>query len=202
MYDIARYESVPVDELRDRVMDDLVKQYSLERLELDEFERRSSLVAKATSRGEMVAQLADLPDLPSESPGPARGTAKTRGPAAWSISSGSVRQSDVSVAIFSGSDLKGQWRAPRHLASLSIFGGTNIDLRRAIVPADGITISCLCAFGGTDIIVPPGMRVMTRGVGIFGGFDRTDNEVDDPAAPTVVVEGLAVFGGVSVKVRA
>jgi hypothetical protein len=43
--------------------------------------------------------------------------------------------------------------------------------------------------------------VITRGAGIFGGFDRTNNEVDDPDAPTVVVEGLAIFGGVSVKIR-
>ena len=94
------------------------------------------------------------------------------------------------------------WQAPRNLTTLCVFGGCNIDFRKAVVPEEGVAISCLCLFGGVDIVVPPGMRVRVRGVGIFGGFDRTANEVDDPYAPTIVVEGLALFGGVSVRVRA
>jgi hypothetical protein len=64
-----------------------------------------------------------------------------------------------------------------------------------------MTISCVCAFGGVDIIAPRGMRVHTRGVGVFGGFDRADNEPDDPYAPTITIEGVAFFGGVSVKIK-
>jgi len=204
MNELARYETVPVDELRDQVMDVLVKQYSLERVSLEEFERRTDLVSKATSRGEVVAQVMDLPDLPDErgkaAPGPAarKGAAPS---ATWRVGSGAARPSDFSIAIFSGSDYRGVWQAPRSLTSLCIFGGSSIDLRKAVVPQDGVTISCLCLFGGVDVIVPPGMRVLVRGMGIFGGFDRTSNEVDDPYAPTIVVEGLALFGGVSVKVR-
>ena len=70
-----------------------------------------------------------------------------------------------------------------------------------MVPAEGVSINCLCIFGGVDIIVPPGMRLHVRGMGIFGGFDRSENQVDDPTAPTIVVEGIALFGGVSVRIR-
>jgi hypothetical protein len=201
MNELAQYESVPLEKLRDRVMDDLVKHYSQERVSLEEFERRSELVSKAVTRGELVAQIADLPAIPPGGGERARAPA-ARDQASWRVDSSGSRPSEVSVAIFGGSDLKGVWRAPRRLTSLSVFGGTNIDLRKAIVPEEGITISCICAFGGADIIVPPGMRVLTRGMGIFGGFDRTNNEVDDPYAPTIVVEGIAVFGGVSVRVKA
>jgi hypothetical protein len=203
MNELARYESIPVEALRDRVMDDLVKHYSLERVSLEEFERRTDLVSKASTRGELIAQVADLPDLPPErrEPRPYAGTASA--PATtWRVSSGNARPSDFSLAIFSGSDYKGVWQAPRTLTNLCVFGGSSIDFRKAVVPADGVTVTCLCLFGGVDVIVPPGMRVQVRGVGIFGGFDRTSNEVDDPDAPTIVVEGLALFGGVSVKVRA
>jgi hypothetical protein len=203
MNDMARYESIPVEELRDKVMDDLVAHYSQERLGLEEFERRTDLVAKAATRGELLVQVADLPPLAAEPRG--RAPRPAYGPAAAasrpSVYAG-ARQSDVSVAIFGGSEFKGVWRAPRRLATLNVFGGTNIDLRKAIIPEEGITISCVCAFGGVDIIVPPGWRLQVRGVGIFGGFDRTNNEVDDPYAPTVVVEGIAVFGGVSVRIKA
>jgi hypothetical protein len=199
MNDSARYESLPIEKLRDRVMDDLVRQYSLERVDLPEFERRSGLVSKAATRDELVAQVSDLPDLPGGRR--AERPSAPPGSAGWRIGSENARPSDYAVAIFSGSDFKGVWQAPRSLTALCVFGGSSIDFRRAIVPEEGVAISCLCLFGGVDIIVPPGMRVRVRGVGIFGGFDRTENEVDDPNAPTIVVEGLALFGGVSVRVR-
>jgi len=203
MNDLARYDSVPVDKLRDRVIDDLVKQYSLERIDLNDFERRTELASKAATRGELVALVSDLPALDdSEGRAAGRQTAgRTVQGASWSVASGNVRPNDVSIAIFGGSEFKGIWRAPRRLSTLCVFGGSNIDLRKAVIPEEGVTISCVCAFGGADIIVPPGLRLVVRGIGIFGGFDRTSNEADDPYAPTIVVEGIAVFGGVSVKIR-
>jgi hypothetical protein len=197
MNDPAQYESVPIEKLRDQVMDDLVKQYSLERVSLEEFERRTDLVSKGATRGELIAQLADLPDLPAER----RAARPAPSSATWRVSSANARPNDYSVAIFGGSDFKGVWQAPRSLTALCVFGGSNIDFRKAVVPEEGVTISCLCLFGGVEITVPPGMRVQVRGAGVFGGFDRTSNEVDDPDAPTIVVEGLALFGGVSVRVR-
>ena len=204
MNDVSRYDSQPIEKLRDRVMDDLVKHYSLERLSLEEFERRTDLVAKAQARSEILDQVSDLPPIAPEEPRQnAARPAYQPGPAARCCSgSAGVRQSDVSVAIFGGSDFRGVWRAPRRLTSLCVFGGSSIDLRKAIVPEEGLNISCICVFGGVDIVVPPGWRLMVRGMGIFGGFDRTNNEVDDPYAPTVVVEGIAVFGGVSVRIKA
>jgi hypothetical protein len=200
MNDLAHYETVSVEKLRDRVMDDLVKHYSLERIDLNEFERRTDLVSKASTRGELIAQVSDLPAIEEEAPKrPAQREAARAG--SWSVATGEVKQSDLSIAIFGGSDFRGVWRAPRRLSSLCVFGGSNIDLRKAIVPEEGVTISCICAFGGADIIVPRGMRVQTKGIGIFGGFDGANNETDDPYAPTIVIEGIAVFGGVSVKIR-
>jgi hypothetical protein len=199
MNDLAQYETIPIEKLRDRVMDDLVKHYSLESVGLEEFERRTELVSKASNRSELIAQVADLPELPAERR-EARASTPS-GSATWRVSSANARLNDYAVAIFSGSDFKGVWQAPRNLTALCVFGGSNIDFRKAVVPEEGVTISCLCLFGGVDIVVPPGMRVRVRGIGIFGGFDRTANEVDDPRAPTIVVEGLALFGGVSVRVR-
>jgi hypothetical protein len=208
MNDLAFYESIPMEKLRDRIMDDLVKQYSLERVSLEEFERRTDRVSKASTRGELIAQVADLPPLGDE--GREGAALRQAGRQTYRPAAGSsccaryagARESDVAVAIFGGSDFRGVWRAPRKLSSLCLFGGIDIDLRKAIVPEEGCTISCACVFGGIDIIVPPGMRLVVRGMGIFGGFDRTSNEVDDPRAPTVVVEGIALFGGVSVRIKA
>jgi len=197
MKDLSEYESQPLEQLRDRVMDDLVKHYSQERVDLPEFERRTELVSKAGTRAELLSQLSDLPQLPQ---GGYQGKTAAASQS-WRVNPRSARASDLALAVFSGSDFKGVWQAPRNLTSLCIFGGSSIDFRKAVVPEEGVTISCLCIFGGVDVIVPPGMRVLVRGVGVFGGFDRTSNEVDDPYAPTITVEGLALFGGVSVRVR-
>jgi hypothetical protein len=195
---MALYDSIPTDQLRERIIDDLVKHYSRERIDLAEFERRTELASKASSRGELIAQVADLPS-PTDGP-EARPRARTS-PEGWGVAEKPARQSDFAVAVFGGSDFRGVWRAPRRLSALAVFGGSTIDLRKAIVPAEGMTISCICAFGGVDVVAPRGMRVQTRGMGIFGGFDRADNEPDDPGAPTITIEGIAVFGGVSVKIR-
>ena len=203
MNDLALYESIPMEELRDRVMDDLVKHYSLERVSLEEFERRTDRVSKASTRGELIAQVADLPAIEDEGRGDRAGRARPaegaeRRPSLYS----GARESDVAVAIFGGTDFRGVWRAPRRLNSFCLFGGINIDLRKAIIPEEGLTISCTCAFGGVDIIAPPGINLVVRGMAVFGGFDRPHNDVDDPLAPTVVVEGIALFGGVSVRIKA
>jgi hypothetical protein len=201
MNNLVEYESIPLEKLRDRLIDELVRQYSQENVDMTEFEHRTEIVSKAATRKELVAQVADLPDLAEESRGHGKPSAKARGKAAWRVESGVARAEDYALAIFGGSELKGVWHVPRKLSSLSVFGGTNIDLRKAIVPEGGVAIQCLCVFGGTDIIVPSGMRVHVRGAGIFGGFERTDNEPDDPDAPTIEIEGLAFFGGVSIRVR-
>ena len=208
MNDMVKYRDLPVAELRDRVMDELVRQYSLERVDLEEFERRTGLVAKALTGDEIVAQVADLPALPAEGRPRETGAAARARPARdgslarWSVDPSGGRQSDLSLAVFGGSDYRGVWRAPRQLTSICVFGGSKIYLREAIVPPDGVSISCVCVFGGLDVVVPPGMKVRVRGLGVFGGFDRADNEPEDPEAPAVVIDGIALFGGVSVKVRA
>jgi hypothetical protein len=203
MKDLVRDESVPMEGLRDRVMDDLVKHYSLERVSLEEFERRSDRVSKAPTRDEIIAQVADLPPIDPERR--KKGDIQARGAAISerrpSVYSG-ARESDVAIAIFGGTDFRGAWRAPRKLNSLCLFGGIKIDLRKALIPEEGLTIVCACAFGGVEVVAPPDINLVVRGMGIFGGFDRPNNEIDDPMAPTVVIEGIALFGGVDVKIKA
>ena len=128
MNDVSRYESLSFESLRDSVMDDLVRQYSLERVDLPEFERRTDLVSKAATKGEMIAQVADLPDLPGDRRA-ARASASP-GSATWRLGSSNARPSDYAVAIFGGSEFKGVWQAPRSLTALCVFGGSSIDFPR------------------------------------------------------------------------
>lgn len=104
------------------------------------------------------------------------------------------------VAIFGGSNRKfvgGDFRGG-HLAAM--FGGVNLDLRKAGMAGDSATLEVATIFGGSEIKVPENWMVVLEGVPIFGGFD--DRTVQPPQGPEVkrlLVKGVAIFGGVGVK---
>ncbi len=62
-------------------------------------------------------------------------------------------------------------------------------------------ISIGCYFGGIEIIVPPGVNVVSKAISIFGGIENKNPGILDPNAPTVVVSGLVIFGGATIKVK-
>jgi hypothetical protein len=112
--------------------------------------------------------------------------------------SGSDRPARL-VAIFSGVARNGKWRIRRRTQVLALFGGIDLDLREAVFEGSTMEISSICCFGGLDIKVPEGLHVSNEMVGIFGGTDLKDVADPVPGAPTLVLKGLTLFGGVSVR---
>jgi predicted membrane protein len=105
----------------------------------------------------------------------------------WAIFSGVKRR--IEATDFKGGDL------------VAIFGGVNIDLRRATIAGDRAVIDCNALFGGVDIKVPENWKVLMKGMGVFGAFeDKTTPPRPDPnvKTPELVITGAAVFGGVKV----
>lgn len=75
------------------------------------------------------------------------------------------------------------------------FGGGTLDLRDATLDPAGATIHASTLFGGGNLIVPETWNVETRIVGIGGAGDGRP-KVERPAeAPTLRLEGTAIFGG-------
>jgi hypothetical protein len=88
--------------------------------------------------------------------------------------------------------------------AVAVFGGIEIDLRRAnIAPGTrDVVIDANSTFGGIEIRVPDNWRVITRGIGIFGGYeDKTipPRGQEGADAPRLIVKGYALFGGVSIE---
>jgi hypothetical protein len=54
-------------------------------------------------------------------------------------------------------------------------------------------------FGGVAMRVPAGWRVESRMRAIGGGVDVGGTDPEDPAAPVLTIDGLALFGGVAVS---
>ena len=83
-----------------------------------------------------------------------------------------------------------------------MFGGVELDLRKAASTRDEIIVEINAIFGGVEVRVPETWSVTVRGSGIFGGYE--DETMDTRATPDgkqphLIVNGFAVFGGVSIK---
>ena len=122
-----------------------------------------------------------------------RGGSLPRGPAGEDV----VR----ATGIFGGPEIASTSQRFKGASLTAIFGGVTLDVRHARPDPEGATVTATAAFGGIDIIVPRGWRVTVRGTPIFGGLnDKTERVGDlseDP--PTLVIDAVAIFGGVEVK---
>lgn len=84
----------------------------------------------------------------------------------------------------------------------SIFGGYKVDLVRADIEGEQAVLEANAVFGGGEIRVPENWLVVLQGVGVFGAYeDKTRHIQTDVSKPTktLVVRGVAVFGGIEVK---
>lgn len=106
------------------------------------------------------------------------------------------------VAIFSGGKRRIDSGEFRHADVLAIFGGFQVDLRGATIPAEEAVIDVNALFGGVEIRVPETWTVLPKCIGVFGGIDdKTIPPKLEPGAKVqrLVITGAAVFGGVSIR---
>jgi len=105
------------------------------------------------------------------------------------------------VAIFGGFKRRVVTDDYRGAHYVALFGGGEVDLRRAQMQGESAIIEVTAIFGGFEIRVPPNWMVVNEVVGVFGG---TADETRPPLPEALlvkrlVVRGAAVFGGVGIK---
>jgi hypothetical protein len=81
---------------------------------------------------------------------------------------------------------------------VAVMGGCDINLAAAKITSEAV-IDVLTFWGGVEIRVPRGWRIENRVLAILGGVtDKTDGNA--PAgAPTLIIRGSAIMGGVEIK---
>ena len=178
---------------REQVATVLSTAYAEGRLTREEHEERLDQVLRAKTFDDLIPITEDLvvitPSVPAAQPVRTDFTIDT------------TRQSDDTdrmIAVFGGASRTGKWRVKKRTQSLALFGGVDLDLRDAIFEAPVVEISGFWCFGGLDIKVPAGIEVRDQTAGIFGGTDVRDVGDPQPGAPTLVIKGMSLFGGVSV----
>ncbi len=194
MGDLQYFQEIPIERLRDQVIEQLKLNYAHDNLTVEEFEHR---LERASEVEEKLALLEVVKDLPSMSEG-SRPSAEGGGDQV-TINMGEVRQQQDLVAIFSGNERKGVWYPARNIKILAAFGGVDLDFSQALLPPGDTYIDAMCVFGGVDIIVPEGVNLEVSGVPIFGGIDNKYGDRRIPGAPTIHISAFALFGGIDVK---
>jgi len=106
------------------------------------------------------------------------------------------------VALFSGNSSRAVSQSFKGGSSVSMFGGSEIDLRDAKLSGGEAKFDVFAMFGGAEITVPEDWEIVIKGLPLFGGMDdktsapTREGEVDPP---TLVIKYLALFGGIEVK---
>ncbi|CAL9274256.1 hypothetical protein SUDANB5_02731 [Streptomyces sp. SudanB5_2050] len=186
---------------RERVAEVLRDALAEGRLDMTEFEERLDATYSARTYGELAPITRDLPvGTVAEAPR----VSMTKEPAASGDWAGRITGGEGSstwaVAVMSGFQRKGRWTVPRRFNSFAFWGGGEIDLREADFADGEVVINCVAIMGGIDVIVPPGIEVVVRGVGVMGDFDHRESGVPgERGAPRVIVTGFAFWGGVGVR---
>lgn len=179
---------------RDQVATVLSTAFAEGRLSREEHEERLEQLVRAKTFDDLVQLTRDLVVVAEPAPAPDQRPAPRYATAA--PSDGSV---DRMVAVFSGTERKGRWRVRRQLEAYAVFGGVDLDLREAVFESPVVEINGIWCFGGLEIKVPEGVEVRNEVMGIFGGSEVKDVGDPQPGAPVLVLRGVALFGGVTVK---
>ena len=104
------------------------------------------------------------------------------------------------VAILDGVELESRASAFRGGSILAWFGGIAVDLREATL-APGARLSVHSLFGGVAIRVPPGWRVESSMHALAAVSTSRRRSPRDADAPTLTLDGLALFGGIAVGAK-
>ncbi|PLA28181.1 DUF1707 SHOCT-like domain-containing protein [Corynebacterium coyleae] len=163
-------------------------------LTVTEFDERSRMLYEATFIDELPALIDDLSPVTVQHASGVR-----------NYVTGESGGSQFSLAVMGGSERGGDWLvAPTH-TSLTVMGGSSIDLREARLSSYETEINAFAIMGGIEIVVPDDVRVVDSGIGIMGGFGVETHSscryslAEIPVdAPVVRIRGLALMGGVGI----
>ncbi|MFI1353358.1 DUF1707 domain-containing protein [Streptomyces sp. NPDC020898] len=184
---------------RERVAEVLRDALAEGRLDMTEFEERLDATYQARTYGELTPITRDLPGAGVSAPAVDM-VKRPVGSGSWPDRIvGGEGSSRWGVAVMGGFQRRGHWTMPRRFNSFAFWGGGELDLRDANFADREVVVNCVAIMGGMNVVVPPGVEVVVRGIGIMGGFDHSQEGVlGDPGAPRVIIQGFAFWGGVGV----
>jgi hypothetical protein len=170
------------------------------RIDLDELDERLEATYAAKTYADLVPITLDLPAQGGLVQRPAAALVPSAGPGGPLVVPGA--QHARHIAIMGGIDRRGHWVVPANLTVFAMMGGATLDMREARFAAREVVVTVNAFMGGADIVVPPHVHVVMEGIGIMGGYAGPSGTAPEELvadSPTLIVRGVAIWGGVSVS---
>jgi len=104
-------------------------------------------------------------------------------------------------ACMGSSIRRGPWEPPETLYAISLMGGVDLDFREAALLEGMTDVVVLALMGGVKIVDPDDVDVEVNGIGLMGGLEHVSHHEPGEGRPLIRIRGLALMGGVSVKVK-
>ena len=160
----------PIDVLREEVIDQLIVNYSHEKLSLEAFERRLDQ-ALASNDARELGDLVD--DLELNADKSYAELKREELDLDLDYDYGVTREVENVVSIFGGSSRRGPWNVPKEIRMLNLFGGGEIDFSEARFTHPSVRIRMLTLFGGASIYVREDISTVSKIRSIFGGTNNS-----------------------------
>lgn len=163
---------------RDRVLKVLRDAATDGRLDLEEFEERSSLVHEARTLGELPGVTADL--LPADQQ--------------------PIRLDPQPVlGVFGQAERRGRWVAYPGEAVVAFVGRVELDMREALLMHNHHRMTVTAVLGRVEIDVPRGVEVRLTGWSFLGRRTTTARRSELLHPPVLEISGFSLFGVVRVR---
>ena len=184
---------------RDRVADVLRECYAEGRLTPAEHEERLTAVYAATTIGDLVPILTDLPVPPGTLAVPTNSVvaSHTGNATVAARTSPAAAQSGPVVAVFGEFERAGVWTVPTELTAICVFGGGKLNLTEAVLTGQETILTAVCLFGELKITIPDGMTVRGDAVAVLGSQTLPPGQAT-ANGPTLVIRGASILGEIKV----
>ncbi|MBB6174142.1 hypothetical protein HNR23_004202 [Nocardiopsis mwathae] len=185
---------------RDRAAQVLAQAMTEGRLGHEEHGERLDAVYRAKTMAELTPITADLPGgTAAAAPTPASAPPRPASQADADLIASATGSENI-VAVLSSAERKGRWLVePRTNVSV-LLGSVELDMRTALLSRNRVVVQCSTTLGGVTLIVPHGVAIENHVNGTLGGVG-VEKGRPEPAegAPTVVVTGHVLLGGIEIK---
>jgi hypothetical protein len=117
---------------------------------------------------------------------------------AQALKQGASARDFRAMAVWSGNVRKVGTQGFHGGEAIAVMGGCEIDLTGARINGEAV-LDVLAWWGGIDITVPAGWRVVNQVMEILGAFEDKTTPPAAENAPRLVVRGSAIMAGIEVK---
>ena len=195
-------ESVPLERVKEHIVEDLKEQYARGLIDEALFESLLRQTHEVSTTSELAVLAESLPDLRNKNGEPdERYTAKEESKQYFRQQGYDAENpnEDTIVSFMGEQKRTGVWRPAKNIKVLSVMSDTDLDFRDALLSPGTTIIDIFCLMSDVDIIVPYGVNVEFTGIPLLSSHKNTTSSGYDRNAPTIRISGFSLMADILIK---